>query len=77
MPSKQSLLTSYFSSGQILEFAHAQHGVKTVLNFVKQLDSGSFLVEACMDNNPADVFQGEGATKLEAIADCIAMRFPA
>lgn len=76
MANKQDLLNTFISSEDMILHAESEYDVDIVLVYVKQVGKHNFIVKACLKTNPNDEFQGEGVTKREALADCIASRFP-
>jgi len=75
MPTKQWLLDNYDSAKGILDYAVANHNTSSNLVHVKH--SGGSVVVRCKDaTNPETVYDGSGATKYEAMADCISTQFP-
>lgn len=76
MPSKQALMSSHLSSGEILKWAKQAHDVCEKLVFVKQEADGSTTVRCCQEADHNDVFEGTGASKKEATADAISQRYP-
>lgn len=76
MPSKQFLMDNYASAGAILDYAVEEHDVDSVINFVQQ-SAGQLTVQCKLVSNPSHTFNGVGATKKEAMADCISAEFPA
>lgn len=77
MPSKQSLLESYSDTVSLLSYAVNTHGVYGTLKSIKHEVSGQIRITACLTVDHGDTFEGIGADKREALADCISGRFPA
>lgn len=75
MPTKQWLMDNYDSAKEILDYAAANHNTSVQLVYVKH--SGGQVVVRCKDaSTPSTVYDGSGATKKEAMADCISTEFP-
>lgn len=75
MPSKESLLSTYSSSEEMLKAVSVSLDVCETLVFVKKV--GGQAVVRCALNSDSNVqFDGSGVSKKEAIADAISKKFP-
>lgn len=77
MPSKSQLLADHATTSSLLNYAHATHGVDSVLHFIKKELTGQIRVSIKLNADPEDKMEGIGVDKREALADAVSSRFPA
>jgi len=75
MPTKQFLMDNYDSASAILAYAVSSHSTASMLDFVKYI-GGVCHIRCHEEGNPGNTYEGSGASKKEAMADCISTEFP-